>query len=379
MKIQRFEMEDWLNDYAAVELNLAESGCEDLELRGYLELCETSLDDLGSLWLGNNDTYGSARLRAAIAGCYTSVAEERVLVANGTSEALFAFFNVLLEAGDEVVLPVPAFQCLFEVPAAIGCHVRTVDLMRADQWRLDLDLLAEVVSEKTRLIVINTPHNPCGWVLDEAQLRRIGEIARDADAHLLFDEHYRFLPLSSGTDILPSGYDVCRSVHDMHEKIWATGSMIKCFGCVGIRIGWLIGDDPSLLSACRDYKDYLSHTTPLVTDRLAALGLEHRERIIEAKKGDILPNLVALESFMAEHTDVFEWVRPEGGVVCFPRVRPPVDAVTLCRRLIEEQGVSLLPGFGFDVVDHLRLNFGLSRERFTEALGRIDALLASES
>jgi aspartate/methionine/tyrosine aminotransferase len=372
VKIRRFDMEDWLNDHAAAPLNLAESGCEDFHLAEYLSLCGAGLEHLGDLWLGNNDTRGSARLREAIAACYERVDLSEVLVANGTSEALFAFFNELLEPGDEVLVPVPAFQCLHEVPRAIGCRVRELPLLEHEGHRLDLDRLAEAVTDETALLVINTPQNPLGFALDEGELRRVGEIAAVHDAHLLFDEHYRFLPLGPGTEPLPSGYDVCRPIH---AKTWATGSMIKCFGVVGIRIGWLLGDT-GLLARCRDFKDYLSHTIPLVTDRLAALGLEHLDAIVAAKKRDILPNLEALEAFMARRASTFDFARPEGGVVCFPRLRPPVDAAAFCRRLVTEEGVSLLPGSGFGVAGHVRINFGVGRGRFAEALTRIEGLLS---
>lgn len=370
MKIRRFDMEDWLNDHASVALNLAESGVADERLGDYLALCGSSVAELEGLWLGNNDTRGSERLRRAIAGCYQRVDAEDVLAANGTSEVLFALFNELLEPGDEVVVPVPAFQCLFEVPAAIGCQVRPLNLLESDRWRLDLERLDALVTEGTRLVVINTPHNPVGWTLSEAELRQIGELTAERGVALLFDEHYRFLPLELGTALTRSGYDVCAPIN---PRCYATGSMIKCFGIVGLRIGWLLGD-AEMRRRCRDYKDYLTHTIPLVTDRLAALGLEERDRIIAAKKEHILPNLASLEAFMAEHDEVFDFVTPTGGVVCFPRVRPSfaLSATELCRRLIQRQGVSLLPGFGFGVEDHLRLNFGVPREPFIEALDRID-------
>ena len=371
MRIRRFDMEDWLNDNARVELNLGESGCEDFHLGELLELCGASSRDLEPLWLGNNDTRGSTRLRARIAECYEQAGDSELMVANGTSEALFTFFNDLLDAGDEVVVPVPAFQCLFEIPEAIGCRVTRLDLLSHSGWRLDLDRLADAVTDATRLIVINNPHNPLGWTLDENELRCIGEIAHAHDAHLLFDEHYRYLPLQPGTGLVPSGYDACKP---FHEKTYATGAMIKCFGIVGIRIGWLIADE-ARIARCRDYKDYLSHTIPLVTDFIAALSLEHRDKLIETKKRDILPNLEALDAFMARQAEHFEYVPPTGGVVCFPRLKSTTDVPGFCQRLIDEQGVSLLPGFAFGVDDHLRLNFGINREKFAEALRRIGVVL----
>jgi aspartate/methionine/tyrosine aminotransferase len=371
MKIRRFDMEDWLTDNAAAELNLAESGCADYTLGRFLELCGASSRELERLWLGNNDTRGSLPLREAISDCYESVTPAELLVANGTSEALFAFFNELLEPGDEVVVPVPAFQCLTEIPASIGCTLRELDLMRCPKWRLDLDALEALVTEATRLIIVNTPHNPVGWALDRAELERLAAIAEARGAALLFDEHYRFLPLRPGAELFPSGYDVCKP---LHEETYATGSMIKCLGMVGVRIGWLVGDGP-MLDRCRDYKDYLSHTIPLITDELARLGLINRERILADEKAHILPNLAALEDFMVRHADRFEHVTPEGGVVCFPRLRGRGDAAALCRDLLREKGVSLLPGFGFGVPDHFRLNFGVAHDAFLEALSRIESLL----
>lgn len=371
MKIRRFDMEDWLNDHATVELNLGESGCADFTLGRFLELCGASSADLERLWLGNNDTRGSLALREAISDCYESITPDDLLVGNGTSEVLFAFFNELLEPGDEVVVPVPAFQCLTEVPVSIGCKLRPLDLMRCPDWRLDLDALESLVTDATRLIIINTPHNPVGWALDRGELERIAAIADAHDAALLFDEHYRFLPLEPGAGLFPSGYDVCKP---LHVETYATGSMIKCLGIVGLRIGWLIGDRP-MLDRCRDYKDYLSHTIPLVTDEIARLGLINREGIIAEEKAHILPNLAALDAFMQKHADDFEYVSPQGGVVCFPRLRGDRDVAGFCSDLIREQSVSLLPGFGFDVPDHFRLNFGIPHDSFVEALARIEAEL----
>jgi aspartate/methionine/tyrosine aminotransferase len=360
-------MEDWLNDNARVELNLAESGCADYLLGNFLRLCGADIHELESLWLGNNDTRGSLELRRAVCDCYESVELDELIVANGTSEALFAFFNELLDPGDEVVVPIPAFQCLHEIPRAIGCDVVELDLMKLPGWRLDVDALASKVTEQTKLIIINTPHNPVGWTLSVDELAAIAELAGTVDATLLFDEHYRYLPLEPGTELTPSGYDVCKP---RHAKTFATGSMIKCLGVVGIRIGWLIGD-PEMLDRCRDYKDYLTHTIPILTDHIARLGLEHRDAIIEDKKRDILPNLAALEQFMAVNEDLFEHVTPTGGVVCFPRLRRGVRAADFCRNLVKNHGVSLLPGFGFGVSDHVRLNIGVEHRRFLTALDRI--------
>lgn len=368
MKIQRFDMEDWLIEHASAEFNLGESGCQDFSLSELFALCQTELAELGSLTLGNNDTRGSLALREEISRCYDTVSTSEILVANGSSEAIFAFVNEVLDPGDQVVVHFPAFQCLYEVPRAIGCELRFLRLEDCERYRLDLDKLDSLVSERTRLIIINNPHNPFGWTLSAEELLRIGEIARRADAYLLFDEHYRYLPLTGGVELIPSGYDVCKGLHD---KTYATGSMIKCLGIVGIRIGWLLGE-PSVLDRCRDYKDYLTHTIPSVTDYIATLSLRHRDTIIAEKKKDILPNLALLDSLMRRHGQLFDYVPPTGGVVCFPRLRADLDTRRFCRQLARQHHVALLPGFAFGMERHFRLNFGIDRHRFAEAMQRLE-------
>jgi aspartate/methionine/tyrosine aminotransferase len=360
-------MEDWLNDSSGVEYNLSASGCQDFYLGDFLASCHAGIDDFNNLFLGDNDTRGSLRLRQAICRSYERVELQEVMVSNGSSEALFIFFNELLEHGDEVVIPFPAFQCLYQVPLSIGCKVRFLPLLECENWRLDINRLSRMVNRNTRLIIINNPHNPMGWTLSREELREIGCIARENGCYLMFDEHYRYLSLQPGTELIPSGFDVCKEIND---KTFATGSMIKCFGIVGIRIGWFIGD-PAFLARCRDYKDYITHTIPSVTDHIASTALENKDILTGIQKDRILPNLDLLDCFMKRNREVFQYVRPTGGVVCFPRLKNKQSSETFCLELRETYGVSLLPGYAFEVGDHFRINFGLDHEKFRSALERV--------
>jgi aspartate/methionine/tyrosine aminotransferase len=287
-----------------------------------------------------------------------------VLVTNGSSEAIFVFYNDLLDPGDLVILPFPAFQCLYQVSIALGCEVQRLDLLACPEWRLDLDRLADQVTDRTKMIVVNNPHNPFGWTLTVDELTAIGQIAARHGCYLFFDEHYRYLPLQQGTELIPSGYDVCSPIH---ERTFASGSMIKCFGIVGIRVGWLLGD-PAQLARCRDYKDYLTHTTPGITDRLATMALRHKDRLIKASKDNVLPNHDALRRFMQRNERAFSYVEPTGGVVCFPRLELPMGTRAFCEGLAAAHGVSLLPGFAFEAERHLRINFGVQADAFAAAL-----------
>lgn len=373
MKIKRFYMEDWLIECSDIQFNLAESGTQDFYLKDFLALCNVDSQSFESVFLGNNDTKGSVRLREEICQSYTGLPIEEVMVTNGSSEAIFCFLNELLDEDDEVVIPFPTFQCLYQIPISIGCNVKFLQLLECAHWKLDLDKLDTLVTPNTKLIIINTPHNPFGWILSEEELTRIGEIAKKHACYLLFDEHYRYLPLTAGTELLPSGYDICKTIHD---KTYATGSMIKCFGIVGIRIGWLLGE-PEFMARCRDYKDYLTHTIPEVTDYIAYLSLKNKETLIALKKKHILRNLELLNQFMANNSDIFEYSEPAGGVVCFPKLKNGIDSREFCEILQNQYAVALLPGFAFETEGHFRLNFGVNSEKFKMALERMQRFIDS--
>jgi len=371
MKIKRYHMEDWLNQSGATPFNLSASGARDFYLKDFLSICQGNFNGFNDLFLGDNSTMGTLKLREEICKSYRHVPVDEVMVTNGSSEALFTFFNELLDEGDEVVIPFPAFQCLYQIPISIGCNVKYLHLTECKNRRLDFNRLENLVTPNTRLIIINNPHNPFGWTLYREELQRIGEIAQKNNSFLLFDEHYRYLPLEPGTHLIPSGYDICRK---FHAKTYATGSMIKCFGIVGIRIGWLLGE-PAFLSRCRDYKNYLTHTIPSLTDHIAYVALKNKENIIRAQKTHILTNLCLLNDFMKKSEDYFEYVQPTGGVVCFPQLKNGMDSKAFCKILLEEYKVSLLPGFAFEVDGYFRLNFGVNSEIFKGALEQIQKML----
>jgi len=370
MKIQKLQMEDWLADHQFVQYNLAESGFHDFSLGELLAHCDENPANLEKISLMNPDTRGSIGLRREIRQCYQSAAIENILVTVGVTEALFAFFNVILEPGDEVIVEFPEFQTLYELPKALGCNIKYISLPRDNGFLPEPGKIRELITPKTKLIIINNPHNPTGSVLDPGKISEIGRIAREHDTYLLFDEHYKFLPLEEGTRQLTSGFDICREIH---IKVAAVGSVTKCFGLNGLRVGWLLAA-PEIIEACREFKHYLTHVTPPLCDYLAEKALQHKEKIITHVKHIILKNLEHLNSFMERNQNTFEYTPPRGGLVCFPRLKNSQDATPFCRDMLKKHKVSLLPGAAFGMNSYFRLNFGVKSDTFTAALQSIENL-----
>ncbi|MEH2408072.1 aminotransferase class I/II-fold pyridoxal phosphate-dependent enzyme [Nostoc sp.] len=367
MKIQSALLEMWLSEYKRVSYNLGESSVDNFTLGELLSLTGDR-DAIDKLSLMNNDTHGSLRLREAIASLDKSVSPDDILVTAGTTEAILIYFQVRYRSGANVIVPVPTFHVLYETPAFFGYEVRYLQLRAENGFRIDPEELATLVDDNTQVIVLNTPQNPSGVVCSETEIQSIIEIAEKHNAEILVDEHYRFLPHDKDTEILPSLYG--RS-----PKIISLSSTGKCFGCIGLRIGWLIAN-PEIIKACHFFKDYTTHTVCVLNDYIAAGVLLHRDKILPRYRQMIQQNINQFEIFIKQQPGLIGWIKPEAGTIAFPFFTDPnINSKTLAKRLVEDHGVLLLPGEAFDCPSHFRIALGVKPSLFQHALEKLAVMM----
>ena len=209
MRIADFELERFFARYEfAVRHLLCASDLEGLPMAELLAMADPEAEALWrDLRLGYTESLGHPLLRREIAALYDTVDPDEVVVFSGAEEAIFAIANVHLQPGDHAIVVWPAYQSLHEVARASGADVTLHELQAADGWAIDVDAMRRQVTPRTRLIVVNAPHNPTGSLPDAATYRAVAELAADAGAILLSDEVYRFLELDPA-DRLPAGADV---------------------------------------------------------------------------------------------------------------------------------------------------------------------------
>lgn len=368
MKIALHQMEPWLIEHQNARYNFGESGVLDQTLGELLAVAGEDPARMLEIDLRNPDTRGSPALRATISELYAGSTPEQVLVTTGTSEALFIYYQLRHRPGANVVVPLPSFQTLYELPRAMGYEVRLLRLRREDGFRPDLDELERLVDDRTQTIVVNNPHNPTGVLLTPDELGRILAIAERHGADVLADEHYRFVPYA-GRDPIPSLYGAS-------PRVIAVGSMIKCTGCVGLRVGWILGP-PSFLAECRDFRDYTTHTLSPLSEYVTQVVLAHWRPIVARYRGFIAANLERFRGLVAEHPDALAWVEPQAGIVAFPwLVGSRWTSERFCRELVDATGVFVLPGEVFEVPGHFRIGFGQPPEAFSTAMGLLSGFLA---
>ncbi len=171
MRLPPFRIERYFDrhEFTAPAL-LCASDCEAMRVGDVLALEPGAAEAFQATWLGYTESPGAPPLRAAIAATYQSIEPDQVLVHAGAEEAIFTFANGVLEPGDHVVVQVPCYQSLGELPGAAGCEVTPWQCREADGWAPDLEALRRAIRPRTRAVMINAPHNPTGYLFALAAL-----------------------------------------------------------------------------------------------------------------------------------------------------------------------------------------------------------------
>jgi aspartate/methionine/tyrosine aminotransferase len=213
-------------------------------------------------------------------------------------------------------------------------EVTGVALREDDNWALDVDAVEAALRPNTRLVSVNFPNNPTGAVPDVAAWRRLVNLCEERGITLFSDEVYRGLELDRPS--LPQAVDLSPTALSLNV-------MSKAYGLPGLRIGWLACHDRSLLDRLERAKHYTSICNSAPSEVLALIGLRARDRLLERNRGIVAANLPLFEEFFARRPDLFEWARPQGGCVCFPRYLGADGVEAMCADLVQEVGVLLLP------------------------------------
>jgi aspartate/methionine/tyrosine aminotransferase len=291
--------------------------------------------EFAELPLGYIETWGTSRLRSAIAATYEACTADDVLTFAGADEALYWVMQVFCGPGDHVVVTVPNYQALETVPLTCGAQVSGVLLDQDDGWRLDLDAVRAALRPNTRLVAVNFPNNPTGAVPDAQTWHELVRICDERGIRLFSDEVYRGLELAPGRTLVQAA--------DLSPTAISLNVMSKAYGLPGLRVGWIASRDRDLLRMLEGHKLYTSICNAGPSEFLAMVALQAREAVLGRNRAIIAENLPIFDAFFAEHADLFEWQYPDGGCVAFPRYRGADGVESFCRELIEVHGVLLLP------------------------------------
>ena len=366
MELRPFRIEQYYAEHEfTARYMLSSSDCESRTVGELLELEAGAQDALRELWCGYTESPGAPGLRAELAAGYDGLEPDDVLVTSCAEEGIFLGCHALLRPGDHAVVETPCYESALELSRSTGAEVSEWRRRHDDGWAYDLDELARLVRARTRLIYVNTPHNPTGSHMTHQELAGVIEIARGCGAVLFCDEVYRDLEHEPELR-LPAACEA-------YERAVSLGSMSKSLGLPGLRLGWLASRDRALLEPVLDLKHYTTICSSAPSELLSTIALRNRRTLLDRNLEIVRGNLELLDDFFERRDDLFAWVRPSAGPIGFPRLAGDVDVEQLCASLVASAGVLLLPGAVYDEPQHVRVGFG--RRNMPEALARLDEYL----
>ncbi len=371
MKIAPFSTEHFYARYEfTTPYQLCNSDCETVTVAELLHLAGVSMEEFGRLSLGYTEPLGHPKLREAIAADYNGVAAEDVIALGSPVEGIYLVARAALNPGDEVVVLTPAYDALIHMfEHVVGAeHVRRWEFVPRDtRWELDYDRLTELITPQTRMLVVNFPHNPTGYLPTQEQM---GELAALAERHnlILFCDEMYFGLIHSGTPAITSAAETTR-------QVVVLSGLSKTHGLPGLRTGWLIVQDELLRQDLINWKYYTSICPPGPSQFLSLAAWKVRRQLRDRSIAQIERNLQLAEAFFARWPRLFTWRRPLAGSVALVGMQVP-SVRALAARLAEQAGVLIHPATTLGSDDrHMRMGFG--RSGFGEALDKFEAYLRS--
>jgi aspartate/methionine/tyrosine aminotransferase len=220
-------------------------------------------------------------------------------------------------------------------------------------------------------MTINFPHNPTGAILPLDRFLALIDLCREHGIYILQDEIFNGLG-PTDTQHLPF-------IADVYERGFSLNVPSTAYGLPGLRIGWIASQDTEILSKMELMKHYLSICNSGPSERLTMIALSNRDKILARNCAIVDENLPKWDAFFARHTDLFDWQRPDGSCMAFPRYKGSDGVEAFTKSLVEESGVLFLPStiyssdLGPTPNDRLRLGFG--RSNLDEGIAALDAHL----
>ena len=260
--------------------------------------------------------------------------------------------------------PTPCFAPFMEIPTSLGVEARRYVLQLENGFALDVDEIIRLVDARTKLIMVNTPHNPSGAVADEGSIRALDALAQRRGIPLVVDEVYH--PIYHGAPARSAGE---------YSRATVLGDFSKAFSLPGVRIGWLLERDEKRRRELENAHSYFTTSTNMLGELLAELAVRQRETIWNRARSVSAQNLATLDEW-GTRAEPIAGLRPGGSMTAVPRVRGAADARPFCVAAAE-RGVLVAVGEAFDAPAHFRIGFGLAMPRYIQALDILSEVLAS--
>lgn len=290
---------------------------------------------------------------------------ENIIVTNGSKQIIYEILQILIEEGDEVIIPVPCWATYLEAVKLAGGQAVLIENIGVD---LDVEKIKQAVTDKTKLIIINTPNNPTGAVYSKAALQTLCQFVKEKQIFVLSDEAYEQIVFDVEHHSL--------AAIDDNEYIITVQTFSKSFAMTGYRIGYMVAH-PELVSRVSDLHGHMTDNVCTFAQYGAIAALEMPKDLYQERL-EILKQRRDLSYRYA--SELFECELPNGAFYLFPNVKKYLsdrhrDATQLCEYLLTHAGVALIPAEACLYHGHIRISFAASMDAIEQGFERIATVL----
>ncbi len=309
------------------------------------------LSSLNKSSLDYTSTQGGLALREIIVEQLHDdpVTASDVILTSGAQEGIFIVMNSLLTIGDQVIGFTPCFEPLLSVAEQAGAEVTSLALDSKNQWQINWQELEATINHKTKLLVINFPHNPTGTHSTETEFNRLIDLCRTYDCWLLSDEVFRGLEHDSK--------DQLTAAVDLYDKAISMGVMSKSLALPGIRLGWLTCRNHRLKQSLMNVKAHLSICQSSIDTHIAEAILPYSELIFKRNREIINSNKQWLNQQLIGHPNL-SWQLPKAAATGYIQLERS-DAENTAKHWLDKNKFMVMPGRAFlTKEDGFRLTLG---------------------
>lgn len=362
MNITNFDLEKWYVKYEfSSKYNLSASG---------IKPCLSDNFNIQTSSLGYLPAQGSLELLSVLAK-KNETDISNILITNGAIEALFLIQLSLLSKGDKIIVQKPCYPALYQIASDLGVEIYDWELIFENSFKPDLDKLENLVKKiKPKMLIINSPNNPTGVVLNDTEKETIDKLSEKHNFYLLSDEVYDEL-----------NFKEKNNYKFKSKKKIIVSSLSKAYGLPGLRIGWMLADK-DIIQKCMNLRHYTSLCSNVFGETIAVKVLNESENYLSQTNEFVQKNYQITKKFLDElkQKELIDFVEPKGGLTFFIKLNSEKNIEEFCEEFENEYSILLLPGNKYEKKydRFFRLGFGMDSEDLIHCLIQLKQFLLAK-
>jgi len=295
---------------------------------------------------------------------------ENVMVTNGAKQAIYNLFQVLLNTGDEVIIPSPYWLSYPQMVRLAGGKPIFTNSSAEDGFKINIEDLKSKISSKTKFIIINSPNNPTGRVMSKEELLQIADLAREnPNINILSDEIYELILKKEFKH-----YSLSSLANDLKDRIFIINGFAKGWAMTGWRIGYLVGPK-DVIKASSALQSQSTSNVCSFAQKGAIAALQGSKDCVH-EMAEIYNKRRLLITERLKKIKNVSFVPPTGAFYVFPEINlEDIDSISFCKLALEKVGLAIVPGIAFGDDKCIRISYASSNEMINDGVDRLERLL----